>query len=198
MKKIPLPLEKLDPVFEKLGNLATLHRILIAVGVLILIIGPMVWLSFLPKLEKIDQLNTEFEELDQKLVTARAKAKKLPKLKKELEAKKEDFAVATKKLPQAKDIPTLLAAISASGQETGLDFVLFKPKPETEKDFYAEIPVSLSVLGSYYNVAEFFDKISKLPRIVNFRDLVMTPSGKRQVITTSCTAVTYMFLEKEK
>jgi type IV pilus assembly protein PilO len=74
-----------------------------------------------------------------------------------------------------------------------------KGKPTEPEKFYEEIPVKVSVRGSFHSTAEFFDKVAKLPRIVNIEDITMG-EGKdlkgQRVLTTSCTIKTYMFLDK--
>jgi len=84
-----------------------------------------------------------------------------------------------KALPDKKEIPSLLTSISEAGKEAGLEFLLFQPISEINKDFYAEIPVSIKVAGNYHNVGLFFDNVSRLFRIVNIKDIVMTlqPTG---------------------
>ena len=103
-------------------------------------------------------------------------------------------------LPEKEEIPSLLAGISQAGKDAGLDFLLFQPKPESDKEFYAEIPVDIQVSGSFHNVAVFFDKVSNLPRIVNIRNIVMEPGRSKDVsgqIATTCQAVTYKFVESK-
>jgi type IV pilus assembly protein PilO len=102
-------------------------------------------------------------------------------------------------LPEKEEIPSLLAGISQAGKDAGLDFLLFQPKPESPKDFYAEIPVDISVSGSYHQVAVFLDKVANLPRIVNIRDIKMalqSKQGESNELTTVCQAVTYKFIEQ--
>jgi type IV pilus assembly protein PilO len=100
-------------------------------------------------------------------------------------------------LPESAEIPSLLAGISQAGKDAGLEFFLFQPKAEVRKEFFAEIPVDINVSGSYHQVALFFEKVSKLPRVVNIRDIKMTPQSKEKsgVLTTNCQAVTYKFID---
>ena len=107
------------------------------------------------------------------------------------------FKLAMRKLPEKEEIPSLLTSISDSGQRVGLEFLLFEPKPEKQKEFYAEIPVSMSITGDYHNLTLFFDQVARLSRIVNIRDIKMgrTKGKDSSVISTRCTAVTYKFIE---
>ena len=75
------------------------------------------------------------------------------------------------------------------------DFILFQPKPEVKMDFYAEIPVAINVTGDYHGVATFFESVAELNRIVNIRDINIAPEKDSTSLTTTCTAVTYKFIE---
>jgi len=150
----------------------------------------------LPKSSKIDQLTKEQQRLDQELVSVKRKAKLLKKYQKEFKENQAKFKLVMKSLPDKKEIPSLLTNISRSGQDAGLEFLIFEPKPEINNDFYTEIPLLINVSGNYHNVAVFFDKVSRLNRIVNIKDIKMkAPKGGENLIT-SCTAVTYQFVER--
>jgi type IV pilus assembly protein PilO len=100
-----------------------------------------------------------------------------------------------KALPEKEEIPSLLTSISRSGQDVGLEFLLFEPKAEARKEFYAEIPVAMQVVGGYHDLAMFFDKVARLSRIVNIKNISMGRIKDSQRLNTSCTAVTYKFVE---
>jgi len=197
MKKIEISnftklfLEKID----KIGKLSKLYRILICFGIFLMLIGPCVYFSYQPKVKKIDKLKTEQETLETRLIRARAKATKLEYFKDKLKKAETEFKIAVKKLPEKKEIPSLLSNVSQSGHDSGLEFLLFEPKAERTKEFYAEIPVSIIVTGNYHKTALFFDKVTRLHRIVNIDDIKMTTTKGNAELKTSCTAVTYKFVE---
>ncbi|MBW2367548.1 MAG: type 4a pilus biogenesis protein PilO [Deltaproteobacteria bacterium] len=188
-------MDSLAPFFEKVEQLSKLQRILICVGALLLLIGGFVYFSYLPKIKQIDSLKTSHRSLEQQLATAKRKAAQLNEYREKMKKAQEDFLIAKKVLPEKKEIPSLLASVSQSGQDAGLEFVLFQPKSEIVKDFYAEIPVAIKVAGTYHNVATFFDNVSRLFRLVNIQDIQMKGGQKSAVLDTSCTAVTYKFVE---
>ena len=193
-----------DPLFkamDKIGKLSRLYRLLISLGIIVLFAGPIVYFSYLPKMEEIGALNEEYERLEQQLTSFKAKARKLRALQQQFKDAENEFKIVMKALPEKKEIPNLLASISSSGQDSGLEFALFEPKPENKKAFYAEIPVSVKVSGSYHNVAMFFDKVSRLSRIVNIDNIRIAAEKDKKKglsLTTSCTAITYRFLDKKK
>ena len=112
---------------------------------------------------------------------------------------------ALTQLPNEKEIPEILRNISALGKESKLNFTLFRPKPEEPQQFYARVPIELVFLGNYHNTGIFFDKVSKLPRIINVVNFNMIRAKDQDKskgedgeiwVRTSCLVNTYRFIEK--
>jgi type IV pilus assembly protein PilO len=198
MKKFGISLKAIEPLIETIGNLSKVHRILICITTFIVIIGSFVYFLYLPKLEILDQLNSDYKNLEQRLVSAKKRAAQINKYREEMKTAEAQYKIAMKVLPDKKEIPSLLTSISESGKNAGLEFLLFQPEAEINKDFYAEIPVSIKVAGNYHNVGLFFDNVSRLYRIVNIKDIVMTTPKEGDMLNTSCTAVTYRFVDTEE
>ena len=187
--------EKINPLLDKLEQLSKIHRIAIWAGLLILLVGAFVYFSYYPKFKKIDALKANLSKVEQQLAVAKKNARQLNAFRKQMQDAEEQFRVVMRALPENEEIPTLLTGISKSGKDAGLSFVLFQPKPEVKKDFYAEIPVSIKMTGDYHGVATFFESVAELNRIVNIKDVNMTPEKEGSDLTTTCTAVTYKFIE---
>jgi type IV pilus assembly protein PilO len=202
MKKIDTS-KIIDPILktiDKIGKLSKLYRMLISLGIILLFAGPLVYFSYLPKMNKIEELNNQIVELDNKLIRLKNKARQLKSFEKKLAEAEDEFKVVRRALPEKQEIPNLLASISQSGRDAGLEFILFQPRSEVAKDFYAEIPVNIQVTGNFHNLATFFDKISRLPRIVNVDQVTITTDKDAKDgtgLSTKCTAVTYRFIEKK-
>jgi type IV pilus assembly protein PilO len=171
--------EKVNPVFDKLEQLSKIQRIAIWAGLLILLIGAFVYFSYLPKLKTIDKLKTNLTKVTKELEVAKKNARQLNAYRKKMQDAEEQFKIVMRALPEKEEIPTLLTGISKAGKSAGLNFILFQPKPEVQKDFYAEIPVAIEVSGDYHGVATFFENVAGLNRIVNIRNISMTPQKKR-------------------
>jgi len=175
---------------------------LIKVLALVLILGAILgiyWQFFYkPVLTEIRAIEPELAQLKQELSAKRDIVKEKPKFEAELDETRAKLHVALKQLPNKSEIPTLLENISALGKASGLTFTLFKPKAEVPKNFYAEIPVDLQIEGTYKDLVLFFDKISKMPRIVNITNITLSAPKKNVGTTrlnTSCNAVTYKFID---
>lgn len=206
MKLSGISLESLEPAIEKIAALTSVQRILICVLTVGFLAGGFGYFFYYPQYIELDKMTGQLKQLEQQLASARTAAAQIGKFRQEMKDAEEEFRVSRNALPDKEEIPLLLTSISQFGHDAGLEFILFEPKPEINKDFYAEIPVSITVAGTYHQVAVFFDKISNLNRIVNIKDIKMVPPGKdAKMITTpaneafrlitSCTAVTYKFVE---
>jgi type IV pilus assembly protein PilO len=189
---------KIESFFEKIEKLSALQRILMAAGIVLIIIIGFVWYFIWPKVGEISENQAKLDKIEKQLNTAKRNAAALTKFQKKMREAEAQFKTAMRALPEKEEIPSLLTSISKSGQEAGLEFLLFEPKPEVRKDFYAEIPVAINVTGGYHDMAVFLDKVARLSRIVNVKDISMGRTKDGTELNTSCTAVTYKFVEPEK
>ena len=190
--------------WHKLSKLSRVHKLVISVAILGALWGGFVWFFYMPQTEKISRLTQDLKSAQDKLSRLKNVEQNLRAFKKEFKETDEKFKEALKLLPDKEEIPTLLTSISNLGAQSGLEFLLFQPQREVPRNFYAEIPLKLEVTGPYHNVATFFDKVSRLSRIVNIGDVTMTEmkAAKTQadvvVLKTGCTATTYKFIEAKE
>ena len=207
---------------DSIAKLPASKKILILLAFVVAISGLYTYLLHLPQQEKLDGLKRELGKLNKELKESQAVERELAKFQKEDETLQRKLTLALAQLPNKKEIPSLLRNISSLGKGSGLEFFLFKPKPEERvgakpgkqkpgksgkpkpeepQEFYARVPLELTMLGSYHNVAIFFDKISKLDRIINILNFSMgdvKQMGDETVVKTSCLATTFRFLETEE
>jgi len=156
------------------------------------------FLAYSPKSAEIKQLETKKAGILNEISKVEATVRQLDKHKMDMQEVERRFNAASLLLPEQKEIPSLLTNISGQGTASGLEFLSFKPLPEIPQNFYAKIPIDITVRGPYHNVGLFLDKISKLPRIVSANDIKMgTPSqvGGEMMLNTTFQLVTYRFLE---
>jgi type IV pilus assembly protein PilO len=151
----------------KLSKLSKAQKLLIAVAILGALWGCFVWFLYMPQTEQITKLRGDLDAAKTKLARLKNVEKNLRAFKKKYRDTELKFKQALKLLPDKHEIPTLLSSISNLGAQSGLEFLLFQPQKEVNRNFYAEIPLKIEVTGPYHNVATFFDKVSRLSRIVN-------------------------------
>ena len=185
---------------ETIVKMPTSKKILI-LGILVaLVVGLYIYLLYWPNQELLKKKKVEMAALEGQVRELRIVAANMKRFQAEAAKLREELKVAVTQLPTSKEIPSLLSNISKLGKDSGLEFLLFKPAGEVSKEFYAEIPVEIRVRGPYNNVALFFDKVGKLPRIVNISEVGMDNAKEafgRWEINTSCTATTFKFVERD-
>jgi type IV pilus assembly protein PilO len=167
--------------------------------ILAAIVGLYVYLFYLPALAEIQKKKVDMGKLETELRELRTVAENMRRFQAESAKLRAAVELALAQLPTSKEIPSLLANISNMGKESGLEFILFRPAPEVTQEFLVLIPVDIKVKGTYTDVAIFFDRVSKMPRIVNISGVSMEGAKEgfgRSEITTSCTATTFKFIEK--
>ncbi len=186
---------------DTLLKLPTSKKMLLLAGILFIITGLYVYTIYLPAREELVALEQQLNKSAAVLNQSKAVTKDIERFKKQIEGLNEELKDALKQLPNEREIPEILKNISSLGKESNLEFMLFKPKPEDPQQFYAKVPIELTVLGTYHNTGAFFDKVSKLSRIINVVDFTMTRAkeakGADVLVKTSCLANTYRFVEKK-
>ncbi len=190
--------EKLNVLFDKIGALTKIQRLLICVVTFAIIGGAYYYFVFMPKNDELKKLNKQYQAQVEKLNRYKRGAAQLLKYEKLMSQKQEEFNQAMGALPDKRELPSLLTSISRAGSKAGLVFHLFKPDKEIPKAFYQEIPVSIKVEGSYHQITDFFYQITRLNRIVNINQVDVRSKNDTGAIEMTCKAVTYMFVEKKE
>ncbi len=184
---------------EDLKNISPQKMTVIAVLIVFVLGYFYYFFLFQPLHSSKKDLELKLADLERTILSKEKIVKEVENNKKALLGLQNELQIALTKLPDQKEIPGLLSALSEAGRNSGLEFVLFEPVQSVNKEFYEEIPVKIIVNGSFHETAVFFEKVARLPRIVNVADMSMG-SGKEKdesyILTTSCSIKTYMFVEK--
>lgn len=191
----------MDPNIEKLLRLPNSQKMAIVLFLFLALGAGFFYGLFQPKMKELNVLQKKQADLSKQIQESKRIADNLPKFKKDFEQLKIDLDNALTELPNQKEIPSLLTSITSKGKDAGLDFLTFRPRPEVAKDFYSEVPVDISILGSYYNVANFFVAIGTLPRIVNITNVTVAEirnTGGKMILKVNCLATTFRFLDKKE
>jgi type IV pilus assembly protein PilO len=189
---------------DTIYKLPTSRKVVILVVVVCVVIGLYAYAFFIPQQNELKTLKGDLNNLVRELNESKAIAKDLEKFKKQVEQLNIELTSALTQLPNEKEIPEILRNISSLGKESKLNFTLFRPKPEEPQQFYARVPIELVFLGNYHNTGIFFDKVSKLPRIINVVNFNMIRAKDQDKskedteiwVRTSCLVNTYRFIEK--
>lgn len=167
----------------------------------ILLICAVMWGAgyyFLLKDKKVELESLEQKEVELKKTfeTKQAKAVNLEAYKEQLAEMKVMFASMLEQLPRKSEVPELLVDVTRTGLINGLEFELFQPQGERPIDFYAELPIQMTVTGNYHQFGQFVSGLASLPRIVTVHDLKLGPlSEDTGKMTMNLTAKTYRYFD---
>jgi len=183
-------------IFEKFLELKDFYKYLIFIGIWGIIACLIYFLIINPQYNEIKQKKAHYNSLKRKTNMIVKVKKRLNNFKEQFEKIKNQYNIAIKKLPNTREIPELLLKVSAYGKENNLDFLLFKPKKEVAKEFYAIIPISLKFTGKYIDTGKFFFDIGKTTRIVKVKNFTVSKKGENKIYVNA-NLETYKFLKNK-
>lgn len=191
--------KKTTVFFDRVGKLSRRNRLFICLGTLALIGGAYYYFFFMPKQMQLHQAAQTLDVRTSQLTIVRQQARSLKEWEEKMARVEDAFYIATRALPDKKELPSLLKSVSNAGSSAGLNILLFQPGSPVNRDFYKEIPLSMKLKGSYLQIADFFFQVSRLNRIVNIKNVVLRRNKSASgVIDMTCNAVTYMFVEADQ
>lgn len=177
---------------------------LLGFGALVLAIGLLfIYFVHIPMTTQIKQLDKDISGLQATISSNDDKIRKLDDLKAEVKTLEERLHLLTEQLPPGSEVSGLLRQIQNLVSQSGLTLKLWRPgKRSTHSSgLYEEIPINLDLSGGYHDLALFFDRVSKLTRIVNMLNLKMTGATLNKAggmdIRINCTAMTFAAVEKK-
>lgn len=167
-----------------------------AICVLLLFLG---WYFLIAdELKEYEQVQQKEQALRQAFLDKKGLAINLPAYRQQMEEMQQTFGTLLRQLPNKTEVPNLLVDITQAGLGRGLNFVLFKPEKEKPLEFYAELPINITVTGGYHQIGEFVSDIAALPRIVTVGNINIAASQKGEGLTMSAVARTFRYLEPEE
>jgi type IV pilus assembly protein PilO len=190
-----LELDQLD-----LGSIARWPAAARAVVILFLM-GAVIFLGywFHTKDQLVELSQMEQQELDLRVIFEKKaqQAANLEAYEKQLEEMRESFGAMLRQLPNKTEVADLLVDVSQTGLASGLEFELFQPQAENPREFYAELPISIRVIGEYHEFGNFVSGVAALPRIVTLHNVNINRVGPN-LLSMDLTAKTYRYLESEE
>ena len=195
---------------QDIRNMPLRWKIIIGILGIILLLYFYYFYFMHPLLTRHEILEANLATLEAKIIEKEKLVSEIDRYKKGIEELRQKFAVVVQKLPEQKEIPGLMTAISTEGRSEGLEILLFEPAPPIPKDFYDEIPIRVNVKGKYAEIWGFFEKVAALPRVVNVTDASISRNreisrGRENsrvrentddLLTANCLMKTYMYVER--
>jgi type IV pilus assembly protein PilO len=172
--------------------------------VILFIMGGVIFLGYwfhtkdqLVELESVEQRENDLRVIFEKKAQ---QAANLEAYEQQLEEMRESFGAMLRQLPNKTEVADLLVDVSQTGLAAGLEFELFNPQNEIPKDFYAELPIQIRVIGNYHEFGDFVSGVAALPRIVTVSDISISPKpkGSDDLLAMDLTAKTYRYMEEDE
>jgi type IV pilus assembly protein PilO len=182
-----------DPgTWPAIPKLAALLAVIVAVPAL------GFFLDTQAQLEQLENGRREEDRLKEDYLNKKKQAVNLDLHKQQLREIDTQFGALLRQLPNKSQMDALLVDINQAGLGRGLQFELFKPEAsENMKEFYAELPIKLKVVGTYHDMGAFASDVGQLSRIVTLND-VQIVAGKDGILTMEATARTFRYLDEEE
>jgi type IV pilus assembly protein PilO len=191
--------EQLEVGLAKFQKLPRAYRIAVHPVIAAVVLGLYTYLFYLPTHDDLEAARSKQFELQRKLNEVRSVAANMDTFEEEVARLERRLTLALRQLPDSKELPVLLTDVTSLGKNAGLEFKAFRPRPEVPRDFYAEVPIEIEFTGGFHEIADFFDRVAKLPRIVNVSELEMTIGGEDSLNTqlkVKGKATTFRFIEE--
>ena len=146
----------------------------------------------------LERAQAEEQSLKQQFTSKAFQAANLEAYKEQMKEMEVSFGALLRQLPSDTEVPGLLEDVTRTGLGSGLEFEEIKLLPEVTQQFYIELPIQISVVGSYHDLATFVSGVASLPRIVTLHDFELKPVGTESssVIRMSVMAKTYRYNDK--
>lgn len=186
---------QLDP--NDPGVWPVVPRVTVLVVLFVLGLVAAWWFVWQDQLTQLDQKQQEEQQLKDDWLNKKRQAVNLDEYKKQLAEIDRQFGALLKQLPNKSEMESLLMDVNQAGRGRGLQFELWKPGTENLKEFYAELPITLRVTGSYNDLGTFASDVAKLPRIVTLSDIAIE-TAKDGNLHMDAQAVTYRYLDEEE
>ena len=196
----------MSDLLDRFGKIPLFQKIVMMILIVVILIGLFYVLVLSPEKSKQETIKNEIKQTQKDMEEKRKMVEDLSTYKREVDKLDQDLKRALKLLPNKSEIPSLLQKFSSLGSKAGLEMVTFEPRPEIMMEFYAEVPIALSLSGTYIEITNFFDAIGKLPRIVNIKDFNFKVDTDKQeelktskkLLSATCIATTFRFLPEEE
>jgi type IV pilus assembly protein PilO len=194
---------------KQAGNLPSAVKAVLLATLFLLIVFLGYYLLWASAWDSLDEAKAKEQQLRTVYTNKKSIAINLARYQQQMADIEISFGAMLKQLPDRSQMDGLLTDINQAGLGRGLEFELFKPGQETQAEFYAQMPISIKVQGTYHELGAFATDISKLSRIVTLNDLMITNPNKAAskdakaksgdvILTMEAVAKTYRYLDADE
>ncbi|HFD12950.1 MAG TPA: pilus assembly protein PilO [Crenotrichaceae bacterium] len=184
--------------FDDIGNWPMPVRMVSILVAALLVVGAGYYFDTQDQLVQLETEQKKEIEHKRTFEIKQRKASQLDDYREQLVQIEDSLGVMLKQLPDKTEIAKLLVDISQTGLGNGLEFELFQPKGEQKREFYAEYPIDVRVIGDYLQLGNFVSGVAAFPRIVTISDVQIQPHKKSGKLVMQAVVKTYRYLDDEE
>jgi type IV pilus assembly protein PilO len=185
----------LDP--KDPGTWPAIPKLVALIGILAGVLVGAYFLDWQSQIEDLEKGKAEETRLKEDYLAKKKQSINLDLHKQQVREIEQSFGALLKQLPNRAQMDALLVDINQAGLGRGLQFELFKPAAsETAKEFYAELPIQVRVVGNYHDMGAFASDLGQLSRIVTLNDVTIVPKDNQ--LQMDATARTFRYLDDEE
>lgn len=174
------------------------YGLAVGAGIGVVILGLVWWRFVSPMDEQIAQQEVRLDELQKKIAEGRAAKRQLPQFREQVRTLELELDKLLRILPARRNTPELLRRVRSLAEQGDFGLQRFTPKGFVDREFFSEYPIDINLVGGYHNLAMFFDRVSRLPRIINVENLsIAATNGIDDTINATFTAKTFVYKESE-
>ena len=183
--------------FREAGNWPLLPKIVVLGLLVVLILAAGAFFDWKDQLDALDRAQDEEAKLRVSYTEKKAKAVNLELYVQQWKEIEQAFGALLKQLPNKSEMDALLTDINQAGLGRGLQFELFRPAArERLAEFYAELPITVRVTGTYHDMGAFASDVAQLPRIVTLNDIGIV--NDKGTLVMDATAKTFRYLDEDE
>ena len=175
-----------------------LPRAFCGIGLLVAVLGLGWFLYWSDQFGQLEHAQSEEQNLREIYKQKMRQAVNLEGLREQKQQVMDYVATLEKQLPSKSEMDALLSDINQAGIGRGLQFELFKPGQAIVKEYYAELPITIRVTGTYHDVGQFASDVAHLPRIVTLNDMNLAANQGGTTLTLDTIAKTFRYLDQEE
>ena len=188
---------RLNP--SEIGTWPVIPKLITLFALLIGVVFSGYWFDWRNQVQDLDTARNKEQQLRTSYLGKQKQAVNLDAYREQLATIEQEFGEMLKQLPNKSEMEALLTDINQAGLGRGLQFILFKPAPkESKSEFYAELPISIKLKGSYHDMGAFASDVSQLPRIVTLSNISLKKDKKGSGLEMVATARTYRYLDDDE
>lgn len=181
------------------GSWPLAPRVAVFVTLLIVTVAAAWWFIWNDQVELLETRQAQEIQLRESWMAKKRLALNKEEYKRQLGEADRQFGALLKQLPNKAEMDSLLSDINQAGLGRGLQFELFKPGAEAVKDFYAEMPIAVSIVGTYHDLGQFASDVARMPRIVTLTNLDLgSKDAESGLLTLQASAITYRYLDDDE